>query len=70
MLTHRAFLQVHLFHITDNDTRLTWMSKDNRNRSINVNDIKNVRICMLVSTSNSRIPACCGGCPARNDGNL
>ena len=38
-----CLLQVHLFHITDNDTRLTWMSKDNRNRSINVNDIKNVR---------------------------
>lgn len=36
-------LQVHLFHITENDTRLTWMSKDNRNRSISIKDVKNVR---------------------------
>jgi hypothetical protein len=41
--TSRCIVQVHLFHITDNDTRLTWMSKDNRNRSISVTDIKNVR---------------------------
>ena len=55
MLTHRASSQVHLFHITDNDTRLTWMSKDNRNRSINIKDIKNVRTCMSKSTCVSRV---------------
>lgn len=34
---------MHLFHITENDTRLTWMSKDNRNRSVSIKDVKNVR---------------------------
>lgn len=34
---------MHLFHVTENDTRLTWMSKDNRNRSIPIKDIKDVR---------------------------
>lgn len=39
----RCPAQVHLFHVTENDTRLTWMSKDNRNRSISIQDVKDVR---------------------------
>lgn len=35
--------KVHYFHLTDADTKLTWMSKDSRNRSVDLNTIKEVR---------------------------
>ena len=33
---------MHYFHLTDNDTRLTWMSKDNKNRSVRLTDVEEV----------------------------
>jgi len=35
--------KVHYFHLTDADTRLTWMSKDTKNRSVRLPEIENVR---------------------------
>lgn len=35
--------KVHYFHLMDGDTRLTWMSKDSKSRSVRLRNVEEVR---------------------------